>query len=279
LAIGKPVALEARAELRETRGFISMTTISPVSGFTANCTLDPPQVTPTARMTARDASRSSWSCGSVSVRAGATVTLSPVCTPMGSTFSMEQTTTALSALSRMTSSSYSCQPSTLCSRRTWPMGLSRRPCSTVSASWSAVRAMPPPAPPSVYAGRTTSGKPMSAAACFASSREVAMALSGTRSPMPSMAARKAARSSARWMTSASAPIISTPQSASTLACCSSMARLSAVCPPRVGSSASGRSISMMCVTVSTSSGSTYVRSATSGSVMMVAGFELTRTTS
>ena len=36
LAIGKPVALEARAEERETRGFISMTIMRPLSGFTAN---------------------------------------------------------------------------------------------------------------------------------------------------------------------------------------------------------------------------------------------------
>ena len=36
LAIGKPVALEARAEDRETRGFISMTMILPVAGSTAN---------------------------------------------------------------------------------------------------------------------------------------------------------------------------------------------------------------------------------------------------
>ena len=56
-AIGNPVALEASAELRETRGFISMTTISPVSGHTPNCTLLPPVCTPTARMMANAASR------------------------------------------------------------------------------------------------------------------------------------------------------------------------------------------------------------------------------
>ena len=36
LAIGNPVALEARAELLDTRGFISMTTIRPFSGLVAN---------------------------------------------------------------------------------------------------------------------------------------------------------------------------------------------------------------------------------------------------
>ena len=50
-AIGKPVALEASAEERETRGFISITSTSSVSGLTANCTLDPPVSTPTARIT------------------------------------------------------------------------------------------------------------------------------------------------------------------------------------------------------------------------------------
>ena len=59
---------------------------------------------------------------------------------------------------------------------------------------------------------------------------------------------------------------------------SSTARLSAVCPPTVGSSASGRSRSRMASTASGVSGSTYVRSAYSGSVMMVAGFELTSET-
>ena len=36
LAIGKPVALEASALERETRGFISITMMRPVSGLTAN---------------------------------------------------------------------------------------------------------------------------------------------------------------------------------------------------------------------------------------------------
>ena len=60
LAIGKPVALEASAEDRETRGFISMTRISSVAGLTANCTLAPPVSTPTSRMTAMAWSRRRW---------------------------------------------------------------------------------------------------------------------------------------------------------------------------------------------------------------------------
>ena len=138
MAIGKPVALEASAELRETRGFISMTTTSPVSGFTANWQLLPPVSTPILRMIALEASRSSWYWASVSVSAGATVTLSPVCTPMGSMFSMEQMITTLSARSRMTSSSNSCQPTTDSSSRTCEIGLSASPCSQMRAklSWS-----------------------------------------------------------------------------------------------------------------------------------------------
>ena len=46
LAIGNPVALEARAEDLDTLGFISITIIFPFSGLTANWTLDPPVSTP-----------------------------------------------------------------------------------------------------------------------------------------------------------------------------------------------------------------------------------------
>ena len=57
LAMAKPVALEARAELRDTRGFISMTTMSPFSGLTANWMLEPPVSTPISRIIAVAASR------------------------------------------------------------------------------------------------------------------------------------------------------------------------------------------------------------------------------
>ena len=57
LAIGNPVALEASADDRDTRGFISMMTSRPSSGLTANCTFDPPVSTPISRSTAIEASR------------------------------------------------------------------------------------------------------------------------------------------------------------------------------------------------------------------------------
>ena len=77
------MALEASAEERDTRGFISITSTRPSSGLTANCTLEPPVSTPILRSTAIEASRSRWYSRSVSVCAGATVIESPVCTPIG----------------------------------------------------------------------------------------------------------------------------------------------------------------------------------------------------
>ena len=123
LAIGKPVALEASALERDTRGFISITTCSPVFGSTANWMLEPPVSTPISRMTAMAASRMRWYSLSVRVSAGATVIESPVCTPMGSKFSIEQMMTTLSLWSRITSSSNSFQPSTDCSMSSWWRGL------------------------------------------------------------------------------------------------------------------------------------------------------------
>ncbi len=57
---------------------------------------------------------------------------SPVCTPIGSMFSIEQTMMQLSALSRTTSISYSFQPSTLSSISTSVVGEASRPDWTIS---------------------------------------------------------------------------------------------------------------------------------------------------
>ena len=74
-----------------------------------------------------------WYSLSVRVRAGATVMESPVWTPIGSTFSMEQTMIALSALSRTTSISYSFQPSRLSSTSTCATGEASRPDFTMAS--------------------------------------------------------------------------------------------------------------------------------------------------
>ena len=157
LAIGNPVALEASAEERLTRGFISMTTRRPSAGLTANWMFEPPVSTPISRMIARAASRISWYSRSVRVWAGATVIESPVWTPIGSKFSIEQTMTTLSRRSRMTSSSNSFQPMTDSSTSTRPTGLCWRPQRIASSSSSGFQATEPPVPPRVNEGRMIAG--------------------------------------------------------------------------------------------------------------------------
>src|SRR4029078_8420194 len=110
--MGKPVAFEASAEERETRGFISMMTMRPSFGLMPNCTFDPPVSTPISRRHAIEASRMIGDSVSVSVCAGATVIESHVCTPIGSKFSIEHTMMQLSLRSRPTSLSYSFQQMT-----------------------------------------------------------------------------------------------------------------------------------------------------------------------
>ena len=134
----------ASADDRDTRGFISITTISPVSRFTPNCTFEPPVSTPTARITVAAASRRVWNSRSDSVIAGATQTESPVCTPIGSMFSIEHTITTLSLRSRMTSSSNSPQPCTDSSTRICVIGLSARPRAAIASNSAGVDAKPPP---------------------------------------------------------------------------------------------------------------------------------------
>ncbi len=138
LAIGNPVALEASAEERDTRGFISITIIRPSSGLTANCTFEPPVSTPISRRIAIDASRISWYSLSVSVCAGATVIESPVWMPIGSRFSIEQTMMQLSARSRTTSISNSFQPIRLSSISSSPVGEASRPRLQIVSNSSAL---------------------------------------------------------------------------------------------------------------------------------------------
>ncbi len=257
MAIGNPVAFEARADDRDTRGFISMITMSPLVGSSANCTFEPPVSTPTRRMQAKAASRMRWYSTSLSVWAGATVIESPVCTPIGSRFSIEQMITQLSARSRMTSSSYSFHPAMDRSMRISLTGLAARPRPAIRSNSSGVEAMPVPLPPRMKAGRITTGRPMRPMTSRASSIVWATAEGGTSRPMPCMATLNASRSSAVRIASALAPISSGVPGVSTAPRSTScMARLRAVCPPRVGSTASGRSRSMMRMSTSTSSGST-----------------------
>ena len=136
---------------------ISITIIRPVAGSIANWMLQPPVSTPTARMMPMATSRIRWYSRSVRVIAGATVIESPVCTPIGSKFSIEQTMTTLSARSRMTSSSYSFQPRIDSSISTSVVGLAESPAPAIRRSSISSCAKPEPTPPIVKLGRTTSG--------------------------------------------------------------------------------------------------------------------------
>jgi hypothetical protein len=113
----------------------------------------------------------------------------------------------------------------------------------------------------------------------ASSQVLAIRPCGTLRPMRSMAAVNSSRSSAILIERALAPINSTPYFSSTPVSDNFIATLSAVWPPIVGRSASGFSFAITISTYSGVTGSRYVRSAISGSVMIVAGFEFTRMTS
>ena len=254
-AIGKPVAFEARAELRDTLGFISMTSIRPVVGWTANWMLHPPASTPISRMHAIAASRIAWYSRSESVSAGAIVIESPVWTPIASKFSIEHTMTTLSARSRITSSSNSFHPMMLRSMRTSPIGEERIPARTRSSNSSRLYAVLPPVPPSVKEGRMMAGNPVSSTSVSASSSERAKPPAGSSRPIRCMASANCSRSSASWIARTSAPMSSTPCSSSPPRSASSSATLSAVWPPIVGRSASGFSTSITRCTQSAVSGS------------------------
>ena len=119
-------------------------------------------------------------------------------TPIGSTFSIEHTTTTLSARSRITSSSNSPHPITDSSSSTWPIGEASRPRATIRSNSSSLRAIPPPRPPSVKAGRTMHGRPTLGSASTAPLRwSLAISLRGIRRPAFVIASRNSSRSSAQ----------------------------------------------------------------------------------
>ena len=100
------------------------------------------------------------------------------------------------------------------------------------------------------------GNPTSSTMAMASSSVLATPLFGTSTPISSIALRKSRRSSATLIASICAPISLTPYFCRMPRSCSATARLSAVWPPTVGSTASGLSFSMISSTTSGVSGST-----------------------
>ena len=131
--MGYPVALEASADERDTRGLTSMTKYSWLPGARANWTLQPPAMS-RVLMIRSAALRSCWCSRSVSVCEGATTIESPVCTPIGSRFSMLHTVMQVPAASRITSYSISRQPTSERSSSTWPIGDAASPALTISLS-------------------------------------------------------------------------------------------------------------------------------------------------
>ena len=105
-------------------------------------------------------------------------------------------------------------------------------------------------------GRRTHGSPISGSASIASASECTARDFGTSTPIFSIASLNRCRSSALSITSALAPIISTPCFFSTPCFSSAIAVLSAVWPPSVGRSASGFSAAMIFSTTSQVIGST-----------------------
>ena len=89
------------------------------------------------------------------------------------------------------------------------------------------------------------GSPTSPSTRRASSRLRAIPLCGQSSAISLIASRKASRSSATAIAAREAPMRATPWRSSVPSSASASAVLSAVCPPMVGSSASGFSAATM----------------------------------
>ena len=185
----------------------------------------------------------------------------------------------LPSLSLTTSNSISFQPAMPRSMSTCVMGDSARPFLAISWSCSGSFAIPPPVPPSVKAGLTITGYPISSAKARASSTSVTT-LEGMQGwPMDSIVSLKLWRSSALSMHSGEEPRSFTPCEARKPSLASCMHSVSAVCPPRPERMESGFSVSMILLIVVSVNGSMYILSAMDLSVMIVAGLELTRTIS
>ena len=100
------------------------------------------------------------------------------------------------------------------------------------------------------------GNPTRSSTWRASSRERAIPLCGHSSPISPIARLKASRSSATSIAAREAPIKTVPWRSRVPLSASASAVFSAVCPPMVGSRASGFSAATICATISGVIGST-----------------------
>ena len=238
-AIGYPVALDAKAEERDTLGLISMAMISSSSsGLTANCTLQPPAKSPIERIIWIAISRIFWYVLSESVMAGATVIESPVWIPIGSMFSMVQIITTLSLLSLSNSNSYSFQPIMALSIITSWMGDISSPRVKASSNSSSLYTIDAPAPPKVKDALIHRGNPNSWAISFPLRYEVAVSCGAIPTPISSIRLRNFSRSSVILIASIFTPMMSTSKSSHIPFSSASIHKFKAVCPPIVGKTAS-----------------------------------------
>ena len=162
---------------------------------------------------------------------------------------------ALSLESLITSYSISLNPAMDFSIRHWVTGECFNPSSAISVSSASLEAIPPPVPPIVNAGRTITGYPILLANAKAPSTVFTISDSGTGSPSSLISSRNRSLSSARLMAESFVPKTSTLHSFKIPAFSNSTAILSPVCPPNVGSRASGRSFRIMVLTNSSEIGS------------------------
>ena len=133
--------------------------------------------------------------------------------------------------------------------------------------------MPPPSPPRVKDGLIIAGKPTKSNAEIAWSIFFAIWALADSKPILFILSLNNSRSSALFIESGFAPMISISYFSKTLELYRSKVALRAVWPPIVGRIAVGLSISMIFSIVFFSIGSIYVESAIIGSVIMVAGLE------
>ena len=180
---------------------------------------------------------------------------SPVCTPIGSIFSIEQTIMQLSFLSLITSISYSFHPISDSSTKTSLIGDKDNPFFIIVWYSLTLFAVPPPAPPKVNEGLIIIGKLRFLRAFSDSFKFLTINPLGVSIPIFFIAFLKSSLSSALLITFWDAPINLTLNLFNIFFFSSSMDKLRAVCPPIVESKASGLSLSIILVIVSISRGS------------------------
>ena len=205
-AIGKPVAFDASAEERETRGFISITRYSPLSGMHRE--LD-------VRAAGRDADRARGRERRLAEllvdRVGERLLRRDRPRVAGVDAHRVEVLDRADDDRVAARVAHHLELVLLPALRGTPRrapgrpGSSARPWAIAARSSSGVQATPPPVPPSVNAGRTIAGTGNS------TSGECAMIERGIGMPTPCTVARKSSRSSARLIASRSAPISSTPE--------------------------------------------------------------------